>query len=122
VITEAAEKLAASLIKTFPDSDIVVKIGRYGPYITDGKKNAKIPKGVEPKDLDFETCKILIDEAPEKKAWGRKGANPPKADQPRAGKTAKKAPKKKSTKRKSAKKSTKKVSKSPSGATKIQVE
>lgn len=113
IIKEAADKEAAALIKSFPQSDIVVKIGRYGPYITDGKKNAKIPKGVEPKDLDFETVKKLIDEAPEKRGgWGRKKKTDTKdSESPEKDKTK---PKKKTTRKKT---SVKKSSKN-----KIQVE
>ncbi len=117
IIQEAADKEAAALIKSFPESDIVVKIGRYGPYITDGKKNAKIPKGVEAKDLDFETVKKLIDEAPEKRGgWGRKKKTDSKDDEGSEKETPKK-PKKKTTR----KKSTKKKSTNSGKATKIQV-
>ena len=56
------EKDANKYIKEF-ESGIKVVNGPYGPYITDGKKNAKIPKDVEPKDLTEEQCKKLIDEA-----------------------------------------------------------
>ncbi len=116
IIQEAIDKEAASLIKSFPDSDIVIKVGRYGPYITDGKKNAKIPKGTEPKDLDFETVKQLIDEAPEKRGgWGRKKKTEPKDDE--AATKEKPKTKKKTTR----KKSTKKKTTSSSKATKIQV-
>lgn len=111
VIQEAAEKLAASLIKSFPGSDIVVKIGRYGPYITDGKKNAKIPKGVEPSSLDFETCAALIEAAPEKTRGGfRRGGKKfakaeSESDTPKEKKKAvKKTAKRKTTKKKIVKK------------------
>ncbi len=53
-------------IATFDNGLQIIK-GPYGPYITDGKKNARIPKGVEPKDLTAEQCKELIDAAPDKK-------------------------------------------------------
>jgi DNA topoisomerase-1 len=61
--TEAKNKI----IQEFKDSDIQVLNGRYGPYITNGKKNAKIPKDSDPKKLTLEECQKLIDEAPEKK-------------------------------------------------------
>ena len=49
--------------------------GRYGPYITDGKKNGKIPKDRDPKSLTLEECQALIAAAPERKGrWGRKTA------------------------------------------------
>lgn len=65
------EKDANKYIKEF-DSGIKVVNGPYGPYITDGKKNAKIPKDVEPKDLTEEQCKKLIEEAPARKKFTRK--------------------------------------------------
>lgn len=48
------------------DSGIQVLNGRYGPYITDGKKNAKIPKDKDPAKLTEEECKKLLAEAPAK--------------------------------------------------------
>jgi DNA topoisomerase-1 len=52
-------------IKEFA-SGIKVLNGMYGPYLTDGKKNAKIPKDVEPKDVTEEQAKKLLEEAPAK--------------------------------------------------------
>lgn len=46
--------------------DIKVLNGRFGPYVTDGKKNAKIPKDTDPKKLTEEQAKKLLAEAPEK--------------------------------------------------------
>jgi DNA topoisomerase I len=71
---EKLEKDANKYIKEF-DSGIKVVNGPYGPYITDGKKNAKIPKDVEPKDLTEEQCKKLIDEAPARKKFTRRKAS-----------------------------------------------
>lgn len=67
------EKDANKYIKEF-EGGIKVVNGPYGPYITDGKKNAKIPKDVEPKDLTEEQCKKLIDEAPARKKFTRRTA------------------------------------------------
>lgn len=75
-----------NIIKEFEGSVIQVLDGRYGPYITDGARNAKIPQGKEPKDLTLEEVTKLIAEAPEKKG-GRRGA-------PRKGAAKKAAPKK----------------------------
>jgi DNA topoisomerase I len=59
-------------IKTFSENpDIQVLNGRFGPYIKAGKKNVKIPKGKEPKDLTLEECVQLAEATPEKKAGGR---------------------------------------------------
>lgn len=72
IVAEGKDKESKILIKEFPGSDIVVKNGRYGPYITNGKKNAKIPKDTEPTALDLPTCEKLIAEAPEKKKGFRR--------------------------------------------------
>jgi DNA topoisomerase-1 len=68
---EKLEKEANKYIQEFK-SGIKIVNGPYGPYITDGKKNAKIPKDVEPKDLTEEQCKKLLDEAPARKKFTRK--------------------------------------------------
>ena len=60
------EKDANKYIQEFA-SGIKVVNGPYGPYITDGKKNAKIPTGVEPSSLTEEACKKLLAEAPARK-------------------------------------------------------
>ena len=51
-------------ILDFPDAGIQVLNGRYGPYITDRVKNAKIPKDREPRTLTLDECKALIAAAP----------------------------------------------------------
>ncbi len=101
LIEEKKQADANRIIKEFPEAGIQVLNGRYGPYITDGKKNAKIPKDVEPAELDLETCQKLLAEAPERKGR-RKAAAKKKAG---AKKTASKktaARKKATTKRKAA--------------------
>lgn len=45
--------------------------GMYGPYVTDGKKNAKVPKEVDPSKLSDIEAKKLLDEAPAKKYFRR---------------------------------------------------
>ena len=72
-LDEARELYVAKLkaeaekhIATF-DNGIQILNGRYGPYITDGKKNAKIPKDTDPKKLTEKQAQKLLDEAPEKK-------------------------------------------------------
>lgn len=63
------EKLKAEAEKNIADFGDGIKVlkGRYGPYITDGKTNAKIPKNVEPKDVTHEQAKQLLSEAPKTK-------------------------------------------------------
>ena len=68
-----AEHAAANrAIQEFPEAGIEVRKGRYGPYVTDGKKNARIPKGREPEDLTLEECKELIAAAPQRRTRGRR--------------------------------------------------
>jgi DNA topoisomerase-1 len=68
-LIEAKRKAdAEKLIKSFDENpDVQVLNGRYGPYIKAGKKNVKIPKEKEPKDLTLEECLTLAENAPEKK-------------------------------------------------------
>ena len=66
VIRLKQEADANRLILDFPDDGIQVLNGRYGPYITDRKKNAKIPKDRDPKTLTLEECRALIAQAPER--------------------------------------------------------
>jgi DNA topoisomerase-1 len=72
-----ADKLKSEAEKNIADFGDGIKVlnGRYGPYITDGKKNAKIPKDTEPKSITHEQAKTLLDEAPVKKGrYARKTA------------------------------------------------
>ena len=55
---------ANRIICDFTDAGIQVLNGRYGPYITDGKKNAKVPKDRDPKSLTLEECRQLLEAAP----------------------------------------------------------
>ncbi|HYG19514.1 MAG TPA: type I DNA topoisomerase [Ohtaekwangia sp.] len=62
---------ANKTIKLFEENpDIQVLNGRFGPYIKAGKKNVKIPKGKDPKELTLEECVTLAAAAPEKKGRG----------------------------------------------------
>lgn len=64
-----AEKLKAEAEKNIADFGDGIKVlnGRFGPYITDGKKNAKIPKETDPKTVTHDQAKKLLKEAPAKK-------------------------------------------------------
>jgi len=59
-------KLKAEAEKNISDFGDGIKVlnGRYGPYITDGKKNAKIPKDTDPKSITHEQAKQMIADAP----------------------------------------------------------
>jgi DNA topoisomerase I len=68
----AEKKIADAnrLIRDFPEAGIQVLNGRYGPYVTNKKKNAKIPKDKVPAELTLEECEALLAAAPERRARG----------------------------------------------------
>jgi DNA topoisomerase-1 len=70
---------ANKLIRDFPDAGIQVLNGRYGPYVTDKKKNAKIPKDRVPSELTLEECQALLAAAPERRARGMRRGKAPAA-------------------------------------------
>ena len=63
-----AAKLKAEAEKNIADFGDGVKVlnGRFGPYITDGTKNAKIPKDTDPKTITHEQALELLKAAPAK--------------------------------------------------------
>ena len=102
---------AEKLIQDYPDEGIQVLNGRWGPYVTDKNKNARVPKDVDAKTLTLEDCVRMLAEAPERKGRGKKAAakktekapakKKPAAKKPAAKKAAtKKAPAKKTAAKK----------------------
>lgn len=63
---EKLEKEKNKYIQTFK-SGIQIVNGPYGPYVTDGKKNARIPKASDPAKMTEAEANELIDKAPAKK-------------------------------------------------------
>ncbi len=63
--------LANRLIKKFEGSAIEILNGRYGPYITDGEKNGRIPNDREPASLTLAECEEILANAPARPARGR---------------------------------------------------
>jgi DNA topoisomerase-1 len=111
----AAKKQADldKILHTWEGSDVQIVKGRWGPFITDGKKNARIPKEREADTLSLAECEELLAAAPDKKSRRGKKAAVKKTPAKKAArkKTKKKAKKKarKKAKKKAAKKA--KVSK-----------
>ena len=64
---------ANRIIQDFGVDDIQVLNGRYGPYITDRQRNARMPKDRDPKSLTLEECRALLAAAPLRPARGRFG-------------------------------------------------
>ena len=62
IIKEQKEAKEKATIKVFEKEKIQILNGRYGPYIKKGKKNYKIPKGKDPKELTLEEAEALIKE------------------------------------------------------------
>ncbi len=108
-LIEEKEEIARNrIIKSFDGSEIQVLNGRFGPYISDGKLNGRIPKDREPASLTLEEVVKLMEETgkPMRKGFGKKAVAKKEPAVKKA--VAKKAPAKKATK-KVAKKATKKV-------------
>ncbi|SDD67549.1 DNA topoisomerase I [Aquimonas voraii] len=105
LVAEKLEAAANRLIKKFEGSPIEIVNGRYGPYITDGEKNGKIPKDVEPASLSLADCEAIMATAPARGAKrGRFGAKKTteKVAAAKAPAAVKKAPAKKAAAKKTA--------------------
>ncbi|MCA1780250.1 MAG: hypothetical protein LC637_12970 [Xanthomonadaceae bacterium] len=100
--------LKERVIKTFQEEGIEILKGRYGPFVTDGKRNASVPKDAEAEDLTLEQCQKMLAEAPPKGSRGKFGKK----------KGYKKAGSKKTSKKKSASKKASKKTAAKNNATK----
>ncbi len=71
-----AAKLKAEAEKNITDFGDGIRVlnGRFGPYISDGTKNAKIPKDTEPASITHEQAKEMLAAAPSKKPRKRGAA------------------------------------------------
>lgn len=99
----------ANRIITKFDDGIQILNGRWGPYVTDGKKNGKISKETDPKSLTHEDCIEILANTPDKKSKvSKKKTTKKKVAKKVTKKTAKKTTKKK-TKKKAAKKTANKT-------------
>ena len=87
-IREKQQIDANRLIQDFGTAGVQVLNGRYGPYITNGEKNARIPKDSDPKTLTLEQCQALLAAAPLRPARGgsRFGKRGKQAAAPKAAK------------------------------------
>ena len=76
--------LDAATVRRFGDTGIRIIKGRFGPYITDGRRRAKVPKTRDPESLSVFECEAYLSEAQSSKPA-------------RAGSKARKEPKPKKT-------------------------
>ncbi|MFM8455465.1 MAG: topoisomerase C-terminal repeat-containing protein, partial [Ignavibacteria bacterium] len=118
LIIQKRELQASRLIKAFPEQpEVTIVNGRFGPYISYGKSNVKIPKGTDPNTLTLEQCNTFAEEqgktlqkvAPKSKAAAKKKETKSTltTDKPKVKKaTTKNATAKKSTTKKTVKKKT----------------
>jgi len=98
-LIEEKEEIARNrVIKEFPGSDIQVLNGRFGPYISDGKLNGRIPKDRDPASLTLEEVQQLLAETgkPARRGFAARKTAAKKAAEAKA--PAKKAVKKATTK------------------------
>jgi len=109
LIDEKEEIARNRIIKAFDGSDIQVLNGRYGPYLSDGKLNGRIPKDREPASLTLEEVVQLMEDTgkPMRKGFGKKAV----AKKTPAKKGAKKAAVSKAPGKKTAKTIVKKAAK-----------
>ncbi|KRE94477.1 DNA topoisomerase I [Frateuria sp. Soil773] len=118
LVADKLEMLANRVILDFGNG-VQVLNGRYGAYITDGEKNARIPKEQEPKELTEAQCLELLAAAPVKKGrFGKKAAAKKAAPAAKKAPAKKTAAKKTATKKAAAKKSTAKKSATKKAASK----
>ena len=107
-LIEEKEEIARNrIIKEWDGHEVQVLNGRFGPYLSDGKLNGKIPKDREPASLTLEEAQQFLAETgkPARRGFGAKKAVAKKAaakKAPSEGKAAKKAPAKKAATKKTA--------------------
>jgi DNA topoisomerase-1 len=107
-LPEALELIAAKkqadldrILRTWDDSDVQILKGRWGPFISDGKKNARMPKEREVESMTLEECMAALEAAPDKRR-GKKASKKKTAKK----KTAKKKATRKRSKKTAARKKT----------------
>jgi len=112
-LSHALELIAAKkqadldrILRTFDGSDVQILKGRWGPFISDGKKNARMPKDRDPESLTLEECLAALEAAPDKRSRRKTAAKKTSKKKTAKKKTAKKAAGKKRAAKKVARKKT----------------
>lgn len=119
-LIEQKEEIARNrIIRQWDGHDIQVLNGRFGPYISDGRMNGRIPKDREPASITLEEAQAMLEATgkPVRGRFAKKAAakktpaakKVPAAKKAAAKKTVKKAAKKAAAKKAPAKKATKKA-------------
>ena len=73
-LASIASKKGSANINEFKNSNVKIKEGRWGPYITNGKINVSVPKGMKPESLTEEECVALLAEKQKKKKGKKRKA------------------------------------------------
>ena len=86
LIEEKEEIGRNRVIQSFEDCGIQVLNGRYGPYLTDGKSNGKIPKDRDPQSITQQEAIELLEKTgkPIRKPFAAAKTSPTKKTKPRA--------------------------------------
>lgn len=103
------EALEAATIRHFVEEGIRVVKGRFGPYVSEGKLRARVPKGTEAETLTLEQCRELLEVERQKKPAAKKGGRRVAKKSAAKKSAAKKASAKKATAKKAARKAAKKA-------------
>ncbi|HKM30813.1 MAG: type I DNA topoisomerase [Bacteroidales bacterium] len=72
LIEQAVAQEEKKHVLEFPEEDIRVLRGRYGPYISYDNKNYRIPKGTDPETLTLEDCRAIIQKKEHEPKKGKK--------------------------------------------------
>ncbi|MBS0571283.1 MAG: DNA topoisomerase I [Proteobacteria bacterium] len=111
ILHEKQEAVRNRVIASFRDGAIQILRGQYGPYITNGERNARIPKDREPASLTQAECEELLAAAPLRPKRGARfgkaakaapAKSAAKAEAPAGKAAAKKAPARKAAAKKAA--------------------
>ena len=74
VVAEKKRGDAEREIKEFEGGTIRILKGRYGPYLTDGKKNVRVPRDRDPALIELDEARRLIEAAPARRPRRRRNS------------------------------------------------
>ena len=74
IVAEKKRGDAEREIRVFEGGTIRILKGRYGPYLTDGKKNVRVPKDRDPALIELDEARRLIEAAPARRPRRRRNS------------------------------------------------
>ena len=70
MVAERLAEIDARAVNSIPiggaESGVVVRVGRFGPYVQEGEKRASLPEDLAPDELTLERAQQLLDAPPER--------------------------------------------------------